>query len=766
MALKIWLPLNGSLENKGTTDVTITNNGATVNTSGKIGSCYEFNGSSYMTVPYNGVGMESAFTIAAWVYFPAATSGNKQIIAFSSNSGWANVRCTMLYRTNSAQVLFSISDNSNYVGYNCNAAITPTAWNHCAVTYANNLISLYVNGELLKTYTTTYNPKLNDLSGFGIGAAYNGAEKFTGRINDVRIYDECLSQKEIKEIAQGLVLHYKLNGVFGGAGENLLSKYVSPGQGAPGSTATAGRTNYYGDYGITIPATENADTYFRLFLDKELEQNKIYTISCEVSGLLEGSYYRWPLFAQNNTSMGVLQTDHNGLCSMTFTMTYATQTAATINGRTVYVCFMDDSARGLATGQGPITITNFKIEEGSVATQFTKCKTDFGIDTTKVIDSSGYGNNGTITGSLTINNNGPDGRYSSSTYTADGRTDYVVTPSLNFNPNAVTLSIWFKSSNTTPTGNYHMVVDSNANRQWYEMCVNKDGYLRGGLFVNGTRYADNGTSTTVLNGNWHMLTMTYDGAIIKRYVDGVMEKSTTIAASTGLSSPTAITLFRDGPNANYACQQTNLADFRIYATALSAEDILDLYHTPANVDNLGNYHSFEFNETQTNLVNSDLDTWTKESQVTGEYEQDGFYHMDTHRTGTSSRYGIYTNLSVEPSTNYVFAIDMKEDNSLAGIQSYESTTAWSATRLTSNGEKRYYYYFTTGASDTVARIYLAVVPNTRVDGYFKNPYFAIVNNNSKINKNGIFNCNNLTQTNITPKIISYGELDGTDFIEK
>lgn len=39
-----------------------------------------------------------------------------------------------------------------------------------------------------------------------------------------------------------------------------------------------------------------------------------------------------------------------------------------------------------------------------------------------------------------------------------------------------------------------------------------------------------------------------------------------------------------------------MSDFRLYTTALSAEDILDLYHTPANIDNLGGIHSFEMTE--------------------------------------------------------------------------------------------------------------------------------------------------------------------------
>lgn len=47
-------------------------------------------------------------------------------------------------------------------------------------------------------------------------------------------------------------------------GRNLCSSYVIPGQQNPGTTATAGRTNYIGPYAISIPATENADTYFTI----------------------------------------------------------------------------------------------------------------------------------------------------------------------------------------------------------------------------------------------------------------------------------------------------------------------------------------------------------------------------------------------------------------------------------------------------------------------------------------------------------------------
>jgi hypothetical protein len=47
MSLRVWLPLTGNLENKGLLTLTSPNNvGAVINSSGKIGSCYSFNGSN------------------------------------------------------------------------------------------------------------------------------------------------------------------------------------------------------------------------------------------------------------------------------------------------------------------------------------------------------------------------------------------------------------------------------------------------------------------------------------------------------------------------------------------------------------------------------------------------------------------------------------------------------------------------------------------------------------------------------------------------
>ena len=43
MSLRVWLPLTKDIKNYGASDTVVTNDGATVDTAGKIGSCYAFN---------------------------------------------------------------------------------------------------------------------------------------------------------------------------------------------------------------------------------------------------------------------------------------------------------------------------------------------------------------------------------------------------------------------------------------------------------------------------------------------------------------------------------------------------------------------------------------------------------------------------------------------------------------------------------------------------------------------------------------------------
>lgn len=93
-------------------------------------------------------------------------------------------------------------------------------WYHVAYTLDNDKVSLYVNGEKVKTgILKYYTPVSSRTIYFGnpidVGrldaTAYIRGE-FVGQISDWRIYNETLTDKEVKLLSQGLLAHYPMRG--------------------------------------------------------------------------------------------------------------------------------------------------------------------------------------------------------------------------------------------------------------------------------------------------------------------------------------------------------------------------------------------------------------------------------------------------------------------------------------------------------------------------------------------------------------------------
>ena len=72
MSLRVWLPLNGSIDNKGCDPATITNSGAVINENGKLGKCYSFS-SAYMKAQNVSL-PTTCWSMAVWAC-PAEGSG-------------------------------------------------------------------------------------------------------------------------------------------------------------------------------------------------------------------------------------------------------------------------------------------------------------------------------------------------------------------------------------------------------------------------------------------------------------------------------------------------------------------------------------------------------------------------------------------------------------------------------------------------------------------------------------------------------------------
>lgn len=247
MGLQIWLPLNGNINNQGIDNIEISNNLATVNAAGKIGSCYSFNNStSYIDLGdiskyFDG----SPFTICFWIkslddktrgvifsgYGLPSTSNFFCIEINSSSTNYCNNN--LRFDWNGSIDLYSDAD---FVTYN--------SWIHIAVVYDGAYIKMYRDGVLLKSFNRTGNllPAIPTGNSYYLGRdTRTGTTALNGYLNDFRLYDEALSEKKISEIARGLTLHYSLsNRGFGE--DNLLRNSLNIGMSGSDGTYKTIRT--------------------------------------------------------------------------------------------------------------------------------------------------------------------------------------------------------------------------------------------------------------------------------------------------------------------------------------------------------------------------------------------------------------------------------------------------------------------------------------------------------------------------------------------
>ena len=213
MALRVWLPLNGNLENKGLSNTKFINknDAATVENAGKIGKCYSFNATDTSNCIYTtDFNLNTNFTMCLWAKPTGLNSNAQWLICLNDNSGTATEIQGGLYFRQS-NITYSAGVQGIY-----SISLVNNTWYHVALTKEGSNVSLYLNGELVSSLTDgtdvlktnlTIGARANNVDGAGTSSYGH----YTGLINDVRIYDECLSSKEIKEISKGLVAHYKLN---------------------------------------------------------------------------------------------------------------------------------------------------------------------------------------------------------------------------------------------------------------------------------------------------------------------------------------------------------------------------------------------------------------------------------------------------------------------------------------------------------------------------------------------------------------------------
>ena len=151
-----------------------------------------------------------------------------------------------------------------------------------------------------------------------------------------------------------------------------------------------------------------------------------------------------------------------------------------------------------------------------------------------------------------------------------------------------TVNVWMNPTVTNGNGVILSELGAgNTSSGWHDaQIVLVSGVLKFGIwpYTVGVPYISSSIATPI--NNWYMVTLTYDGAIIKAYVNGVL---------AGTHASVAAPFIRDAPhnygNGLYYCLACSdgtslgatgygpfrLGRFKVYSTALNANDLLALY---------------------------------------------------------------------------------------------------------------------------------------------------------------------------------------------
>ena len=595
MALQVWLPLNnGNLNNQGLSNIDFTNytgGSFVLDNYGKIGKCYKNCIVKHLSEEILG----NTWTIALWVINTTSWSTQGNNILLCKNIDSANP-CQFYLSVYGGNV-FRVAINSGSGGMTVSHEYTfsTNTWYHLCVTYSGSEICQYINGALVNTVQHTSTQPTGHLN-LGIGCRSNNSNgtEPTGyssgvKFNDVRIYDHCLSPKEVSDIAKGLVLHYKLDNP-----EILKSKYstITWNQlhNVNVSTYPMMSMTVYVDNGVRLycSGTPNVSSTARLIALPDVPVgHKVYLkVFGNYSG---GCVLKWRPYSTSMTTLGNTF-NYSMICTET------DDTYNTVNNRAVFITTtineqisfdittnVCDLTQMFGSGNEPTTeefemMFPLPYYPYNAGTQMT-------LDYKTIYDCSGYGNDGTINGTLSVSDNSP--RYGHSIEKVS--TSYIETTSPSTEVRSV--SFWCKWKTSVPSTS--IVFCDNKSRLAFGL------YTSGIICSTQPLYTKQFEIPTLSADTWYHIAVINTGdsntsTERELYINGIKQ--------TQLSSNNYWNFTNDvldvGSRSNNTSNGINgyISDFRMYSTTLSEQDIKDLYNTSAYVDNGSNLECFELLE--------------------------------------------------------------------------------------------------------------------------------------------------------------------------
>lgn len=578
ISLQIWLPMTQNISNCGLYgDLKFTLNNGVIKSEGKLGKCHS---GYWIHHADTDILSDNQWTISCWMKANSFGPNNDILMCKNNDSSEA------------CQYYMSIIDGKTFnLGINGSAffaqyslTFSTGVWYHLAATFDGSNFKMYINGEIVRSGTCNNKYILCSNIGLGCRSTNSAGTASTGSsdkyCNDFRIYDHCLSPKEIKLISQALVLHYPMGTIDGKiAGRNLLQKPTIENGSLFGSMSELKTKTFSGwdFYCERLLVDIDWNNHIGDYLTYRCYVENIEQTAGTGTGIMLHFFYADNTYTQygggkNGVIGSFLVPGEKGYLTIT-----AKIPDPSVRPNPTTIKYVRASIRHNSTdGNSTVNFKDAKVELGRTPTPWTPAPEDVPQWYDNIVyDTSGFMNNGTVTDSTAPTWDSDSPRYRGS-YVFDGNNSIQISHPIFYDDvdQQHTVCAWVYL----------------ASYDLFQCLINLNlGYYITWGSTRTLMHLNDSSNDSYVYGDslplneWTHVTWVLDTNIqrCEVYYNGKLNAKSLNYASNDTPN---------GVNKNVVVGNKfngKISDLRVYATALSSSDIESLYKTSASVTQNG-----------------------------------------------------------------------------------------------------------------------------------------------------------------------------------
>lgn len=592
MGLQVWMPMIGNINNQGLSNLSNLSGNYVQGTCSTFGKCLNVPNSSPISFTADGLVNAKKFSVCFWTLADNSTKADwNQMLQLGdkkTDGSWGSNFRFESCKTYPRACSFHNNEEYAITGGSRILGSSNSTWYHVCVTYDGTELKSYTNGNLIGTDVGN--------GGYLTGYVQIGSANYFGLMNDLRIYDEVISQKQIRSIYNLQIIHYPLNNVYE---VGITNKYSGD--------AAEGALNYDNTY-ITRTKLSNERGYNYKLSYKGIGKDlwNALTIGRHFPFIAGRTYYysckvRCHSKSHTQLFLRAARCDNDWVTNMVDTLNadgewheytvYQTINANFDRAGTTVTCnpwvefYTNDMSTSGMSYTFDVDIKDIQVTEGQkypfIANEMV---------TSSVSDISGYSNNASVDVGIGIGVQSP--RYDACYYFS--AKSYLKFPNPIYAKKTIwglTINMWVRLD--SGCGGYATILSglNNPPSNFPWICVNTEGSgLWSYIWSNTPQYGKCMPNQSLSLNTWYMITYVFNSGSVYWYLNGTRKGD--ITKYTTLNYINADMEYLALGN-SYSGTQWNtnfcgwISDFRMFTTVLSADDVKALYQNSASITSTG-----------------------------------------------------------------------------------------------------------------------------------------------------------------------------------